>query len=154
MAGSIFKAFKFIKKKLFHRCFPVNFVKFLRAPFFIEYLRWLLLTLYIGSTFPPSACNAYFTKSKFVKKRLQHRCYPVNPAQFLRTAFSSNTSVGCFLDSWQTWHSFPLHKRYLTSALKRGSQYLEKEYLGNVYEKKVQGISSDFFAPKLWLMTV
>ena len=28
-----------------HRCFPVNFVKFLRAPFFIEHLWWLLLRL-------------------------------------------------------------------------------------------------------------
>ena len=29
--------------KLWNRCFPVNFVKFLRTPFFIEHLRWLLL---------------------------------------------------------------------------------------------------------------
>ena len=28
---------------LWHRCFPVNFEKFLRAHFFIEHLRWLLL---------------------------------------------------------------------------------------------------------------
>ena len=26
------------------RCFPVNFVKFLREPFFMEHLSWLLLT--------------------------------------------------------------------------------------------------------------
>ena len=26
-----------------HRCFPVNFAKFLRTPFFIEHLWWLLL---------------------------------------------------------------------------------------------------------------
>ena len=26
-----------------HRCFPVNFVKFLSAPFLTEHLRWLLL---------------------------------------------------------------------------------------------------------------
>ena len=26
------------KKNLWHRCFPVNFVKFLRTPFFIEHL--------------------------------------------------------------------------------------------------------------------
>ena len=32
-----------LKKKLRHRCFPVNFSKFLRAPFFIELVRWLLL---------------------------------------------------------------------------------------------------------------
>ena len=29
-----------------HRCFPVNFVKFPRTPFFTEYLRWLLLANY------------------------------------------------------------------------------------------------------------
>ena len=31
------------KKRLWHRSFPVNFVKFQRSPFFIEHLRWLLL---------------------------------------------------------------------------------------------------------------
>ena len=29
--------------RLWHKCFPVNFVKFLRIPFLIEHLRWLLL---------------------------------------------------------------------------------------------------------------
>ena len=29
--------------RLWHRCFPMNFVKFLRTPFFIEHLWWLLL---------------------------------------------------------------------------------------------------------------
>ena len=33
------------KKSLWHRCFPVSFAKFLRTPFFIEHLRWLLLQL-------------------------------------------------------------------------------------------------------------
>ena len=32
-----------LKKRLLHRCFPVNFSKFLRAPFLPEQLRWLLL---------------------------------------------------------------------------------------------------------------
>ena len=32
-----------LKKRLWHKCFPVNFVKFLRTPFFIEHLWWLLL---------------------------------------------------------------------------------------------------------------
>ena len=31
-----------LKKRLWHRCFPVNFVKFLRRPFYIEHLWWLL----------------------------------------------------------------------------------------------------------------
>ena len=28
-----------LKKRLWHRCFPVNFAKFLRIPFFTEHLR-------------------------------------------------------------------------------------------------------------------
>ena len=35
----------FFKKRLWCRCFPVNFVKFLRTPFLTEHLRWLLLIL-------------------------------------------------------------------------------------------------------------
>ena len=37
------QAVTLLKKKLWHRCFPMNFVKFLRTPFFIEHLWWLLL---------------------------------------------------------------------------------------------------------------
>ena len=37
------KAGNFIKKKLQHRCFPVNIAKFVRTPFPIEHLPWLLL---------------------------------------------------------------------------------------------------------------
>ena len=32
------------KKRFWHKCFPVNFAKFLRTPFLTEHLRWLLLT--------------------------------------------------------------------------------------------------------------
>ena len=38
----------FLKKRLSHRCFPVNFLKFLKTPFFIEHLWWLLLKLNVG----------------------------------------------------------------------------------------------------------
>ena len=31
-----------LKKRLWHRCFPVNFAKFLRTPLFIKHLWWLL----------------------------------------------------------------------------------------------------------------
>ena len=34
-----------LKKKLRHRCFPVNFSKFLKTHFFVELLRWLLLLI-------------------------------------------------------------------------------------------------------------
>ena len=36
------EAWNFIKKRLAHRCFPVNFAKFLTTPFHKEPLRWLL----------------------------------------------------------------------------------------------------------------
>ena len=32
-----------LKKRLWHRCFPVNFTKFLRVPFLKEHIWWLLL---------------------------------------------------------------------------------------------------------------
>ena len=42
-----------LKKKLWHIRVPVNFVKFLRTPFYTEYLWWLLL--YEVSSFSISA---------------------------------------------------------------------------------------------------
>ena len=33
----------FLIKRIWHRCFPVNFAKFLRKLFFVEHVGWLLL---------------------------------------------------------------------------------------------------------------
>ena len=41
--SKIVKRRKKLKKKLWHRCFPLNFAKFLRTSFLTEHLRWLLL---------------------------------------------------------------------------------------------------------------
>ena len=51
-----------IKKETLRRCFPVNFVKFLRTSFYTEHLWWLLLTFCnsIGENsliIPPSFFN-------------------------------------------------------------------------------------------------
>ena len=40
----------FLKRRLWHRCFPVNFAKFLRTPFLTEHLWWLLLAFQSEST--------------------------------------------------------------------------------------------------------
>ena len=37
-----------LKERLWHRYFPVNFVKFLRTPISAEHLWWLLLILYLS----------------------------------------------------------------------------------------------------------
>ena len=47
-----------LKKRLWHRSFHVNFAKFLRASFIIQYLLWLLLKLRLFS----------WTQSKYIKK--------------------------------------------------------------------------------------
>ena len=47
---SVLRPATLFKKRLWHRCFPLNFVKFLRTPFYIEHLCWLLfpcLSLYL-----------------------------------------------------------------------------------------------------------
>ena len=60
----VLKACNFIKKRLWHRCFPVNFAKFLRTLFLTERLRWMLLSL----TLPLDKRRFFFQvfKCKFV----------------------------------------------------------------------------------------
>ena len=41
-----------LKKRLWHRCFPVNFVKFLRTSFTTEHFWWLLLVFRIEYFLP------------------------------------------------------------------------------------------------------
>ena len=41
--GKHLRQILFLKKRLWHKCFPVNLAKFLRTPFFTEHLWWLLL---------------------------------------------------------------------------------------------------------------
>ena len=48
-----------LKKRLWHRCFPANFTKFLRTSFLTEHLRWLLLTLVIQG-FLQGHIHSYF----------------------------------------------------------------------------------------------
>ena len=48
-----------LKKSLWHTCFPVNLVKFLRSPFFIEHPWWLLLNLKLQN------CNSVFLSNLF-----------------------------------------------------------------------------------------
>ena len=39
-----------LKKRLWHSFFTLNFVKFLRTPFYKEYIQWLLLKIVCGFT--------------------------------------------------------------------------------------------------------
>ena len=60
------------KKRLWHRCFPVNFAKFPRIPFFIEHIWWLLLKIkrsLRGNTLTPS------------EKKIALKMYRSNPPE-------------------------------------------------------------------------
>ena len=63
----------FLIKRLWHRCFSVNFMKFLRTPFFMEDLWWLLLQSkkHIRDRFPN---NRFFSISwqtkSYIKKKI------------------------------------------------------------------------------------
>ena len=45
------RAATLLKKRLWHRCFPVNFAILLRTPSVTEHLRWLLLNVFNFSFF-------------------------------------------------------------------------------------------------------
>ena len=58
------RAATLLKKKLWHKCFPVNFAKFLRTPYLQNTSEWLLLILFV-------ACFLCFQLSKiFATKKV------------------------------------------------------------------------------------
>ena len=93
------------KKRDWHRCFPVNFVKFLRRPFFKEHLWWLLQ----GVLRKFAKCTwKHFCQSLFFYKVVVfwHRCFPVNFAKFLSTPFFIKHLWWLLLFSVKTVSSF------------------------------------------------
>ena len=121
------KAYKFIKKRLQHRYFPVNIRKCLRTSFFMEHFRWLLLKVMQRRhkkeyllTKRSNQQKCFFTSllkrnsntggCNFTKKRLQHRCFSVNIAKFLRTPILKNNCERLLLNEhcsvWENAVSF------------------------------------------------
>ena len=58
-----------LKKRLWHRCFPVKFAKFLRTAFFTEPLRWLLLRA-ASFVSMPRLCTIQNTSNSLAKAHL------------------------------------------------------------------------------------
>ena len=65
-----------LKKKLWHRCFPVNFVKFLRTPFSQKSSGWLFLIslgIAIGTVFSKILCSSRSSRPEvFDEKRVRN----------------------------------------------------------------------------------
>ena len=89
-----------LKKRLYHRCFPVNFVKFLRTPFYIEHLWWLLLDrptqAYKHIMIGPAMCCKQNYKITLLKGLITDNknllCY-----SSLQPVFSKTTAVGSII---------------------------------------------------------
>ena len=73
IAGVAGRPATLLKKGLWHRCFPVNFVKFLRTLFLIEHLRWLLL--FIDGATPLHNCEFRKTKVLLLTKNFFSRSF-------------------------------------------------------------------------------
>ena len=65
-----FRPATLLKKRPWHRCFTVNFVEFLRTPFFIERLWWLLLSL--SWNFMEVSLEDSSQLIQFLSKMIQH----------------------------------------------------------------------------------
>ena len=85
-----------LKKKLWHSCFTVNFEKHLRTLLLKNTFRQLLEILENSQENTcarvPFLINLQAQLATILKKRLWHRCFPVNFAKFLRILFLKNTS--------------------------------------------------------------
>ena len=57
LCQSLFFHKVYLKKRLWHRCFLVNFEKYLRTSFFVQYLRWLHLLFLAARTMNSSGIN-------------------------------------------------------------------------------------------------
>ena len=65
-----------LKKRLWHRCFPVSFVKFLRTPFLAEHLRRLLLKLDKTLDYP-EICSILIFQNRVWEQFLYHILYMI-----------------------------------------------------------------------------
>ena len=86
------EACNIIKKRLQHRYFPVKFAKFLRTPFWRISANDGFYSFLLTAPVLESLLNkfAILQICKFIKKRLQHRFFPVKFAKFLRTPMLKN----------------------------------------------------------------
>ena len=76
-----------------------------------------------------------------IKKRLQHRCFPLNIAKFLKTAFLEDTSGGCF---W--FFVFNLKKRITKKPV-------EGRHCGHCYfVKKIKCIFLKLFITNMYIL--
>ena len=85
----------YLKKRLWHRCFPVNCANFLRTPFLTEHLWWVFLHF-------EKYCPLHYIAQRY------HQPYFRFITYFLRTLISRCTSYWQFLCKRWLVKSYPI----------------------------------------------
>ena len=62
----------------------------------ISEVLWFVISIYLSRSSRLEVFCDKVAAATLLKKRLWHRCFPVNFAKFLTTPFLQNTSGGCF----------------------------------------------------------
>ena len=106
-----------LKERLWHRCHPVNVGEISKNNFFTEHLRTTASMYVEGQRYVfiseavvrrcsvkkcvlkkfPIFTGKHLKACNLIKRRIQHKCFPVNIAKFLRTPTLKNISANCCL---------------------------------------------------------
>ena len=73
------KRITLLKRRIWHRCFPVNFAKFLTTSFLKENLWWLLLKKKFSKLLKFSSCQHIFYYKKWKRQQNTLSCRKNNP---------------------------------------------------------------------------
>ena len=84
------------KKRLWHRCFPVNVDKFLTTPFLTEHLQWLLLCF--NDTHRENVCFNQFSKRMAAWLLLTFLIFFTQPIKVGLSPHKKNCII-CFIES-------------------------------------------------------
>ena len=76
----------FLKKRPWHRCFPVSFAKFLRTSFLTEHFRWLLLAFQSESALYSfrTSCSK---QAQYLKFKWTKTSWKYNRSNIVQTSF-------------------------------------------------------------------
>ena len=123
------------KKRLSHRCFPVNFAKFLRAPFLIEHLQWLLLPI-ISNCYSQQIFKCCFSivfrliwRRDVVQRQINFETtLCTSTLSNVKLTLSVSTLIWTTLDNVETTSSFQrrFSQRWATSKQRCKNDHLKK----------------------------
>ena len=107
------------KKRLWPRCFPVNFAKYLRTPIFIEHLWWLLLAFvrYLEYNQTILLLHLHLTSfDLYLRKRRAQECHISSKSKMQETRKVNLVNIWNGDNKNKTWLE-PHVKIYLETCL-------------------------------------